>query len=87
MTPELETLEQLDGSNMRLSVIRGLYPNVAAFKHGVHGLLKIGDCRLLDNGADVPEWRWRELFEDHSDVEKLGSLTLAITDQGTKRFG
>lgn len=82
MSPELETLDQLDGGDLPLAVIRGLYPDDAAFARGVHALLKEGKVQLLSDGTEVAEWRWRELFEAGEVVSELGRLKLALTEQG-----
>jgi hypothetical protein len=55
VTPELETLDQLQGGDLPLEVILNLYPNADAFKRGVLGWIECGDVRLLmPRGVDVP---------------------------------
>jgi len=46
--PELETLDQLLGCDMPLTVIAKLYSSAEAFRKGVTGLLSCGDVLLLD---------------------------------------
>jgi len=86
MSAELETLDQLAGGDLRLSVILGLYPDDSAFTRGVLGLLSCGDVRLLTADAtEVPAWRWRELFAEGSVLKELDRYLLTITDQGVKK--
>lgn len=86
ITPELETLDQLDGGDLRLTIIREVYPDADHFLRGVHGLLQNGDVRLLEAGSEVPKWRWRDLFENGSIMTNLEGFVLSITDQGVKRI-
>lgn len=90
MTPELETLDQLDGSPMPLLLIqRAVYPSVTACAKGVRGLLSAGDVRLTDgDGTEVPQWRWRELFAPGVDAAiQWTGLTLSLTEQGARKIG
>lgn len=81
MSPELETLDQLQGGDLPPSVVRKLYPDNVRFLDGVLGLLRSGDVRLTDkNGRDVPEWRWGEALAE-------AGARLSLTDQGAKRIG
>ena len=58
--PELETLDQLLGGDMPLTVIAKLYSSPEAFRTGIRGLLSCVDVLLLDTeGNGVPTWRWR----------------------------
>jgi hypothetical protein len=83
---ELETLDQLLGSDMPLTAVAKLYSSPEAFRMGIGGLLSCGDVLLLDtNGNAVPSWRWREVFEASSDAEQLGQFQLRVTPQGAKR--
>ena len=87
MSPELETLDQLLGGELRLTIIQGLYPDEAAFMKGVLGLLASGDVRLFSvDDTEVPRWRWRELFGGGSVMSALDNMKLRITDQGIKRI-
>ncbi len=84
--PELETLDQLLGGDMPLTVIAKLYSSAEAFRKGVTGLLSCGDVLLLDaDGISVPTWRWREVFASGSDAEQLGHFSLRLTPQGEKK--
>jgi hypothetical protein len=86
--PELETLDQLLGGDMPLTVIAKLYSSAEAFRKGVTGLLSCGDVLLLDaDGISVPTWRWREVFASGSDAEQLGHFQLRLTPQGAKKVG
>jgi hypothetical protein len=87
MSPELETLDQLLGGALPLAVIRNFYPDADAFRMGVFRLLTSGDvCLLTNDHADVPSWRWRELFLDGAVMKELASMNLKITAQGTHRI-
>lgn len=85
MSPELETLDQLLGGDLPLQLIRGLYPDDTAFSDGVLALLRTGDVQLLLDGAEVPRWRWRALFDAGDVDQELPRLSLTITDQGACR--
>ncbi|HTD21075.1 MAG TPA: hypothetical protein VK738_00310 [Terriglobales bacterium] len=85
---ELETLDQLLGGDLPLTLIRELYPNAQAFMQGTFGLLSNGDVRLLTiDEAEVPKWRWRELFVNGVVMNELENMKLKITDKGAKRIG
>jgi len=87
-TPELETLDQLLGGDMPLTVIATLYSTADAFHKGVQGLLSCGDVLLLDAaGNSVPQWRWREIFAPGSETEQLRHLRLRLTPEGARRIG
>jgi hypothetical protein len=86
MTPELETLDQLLGGDLPLKVAQDLYPDAHHFRLGVLGLLSCGDIRLLTTDqAEVPPWRWRELFVEGMSITELGNMKLSITAQGARR--
>ena len=85
-SPETETLDQLLGGDLPLTVIRGLYPDDAAFLRGVLGLLNSGEVRLFGAGKpDVPSWYWRELFQGKI-LDQLDKFRLDLTQQGVKRI-
>lgn len=87
MSPELETLDQLQGSELPLAAIRAIYPDAEAFRRGVLALLSSGEVCLL--GVDrvaVPSWRWRELFADEAVTDELERLKVKITDKGIQRI-
>lgn len=87
MSPELETLDQLLGGPLPLTVIRGIYPDVETFRVGVFGLLTSGDvCLLTSDRTEVPSWRWRELFVDGTVIKELKSMKIEITSQGVRRI-
>ena len=84
---ELETLDQLLGGEMSLTIIRRFYASPAAFAQGVYGLLQSGDVRLLSNDhSEIPRWQWRRLFEDGAVIDRLDSLLLDITEQGGRKI-
>jgi hypothetical protein len=83
MSPELETLDQLLGGRLSLSIVRKLYPDEKAFQAGILGLLDAGDVRLLaGDGSEVAPWHQKELFATGNIVHERPTLTLEITQQG-----
>ena len=87
MSPELETLDQLLGKDLSLGIVVRLYPDAAAFRRGVVGLITGGDVRLFtDDDVEVPSWRCRELFADGTVMYELESMKLRITPQGARRI-
>jgi hypothetical protein len=87
MSPELETLDQLLGSDLSLAIVLRLYSDAAAFKLGVHGLIASGDvCLLTTDGMEVSNWRCRELFIDGTVMQDLEQMRLRITPQGARRI-
>jgi len=86
MSPELETLDQLLGGDLSLTIVRMLYSDADAFLRGLQGLLSNGDVRLFSiEGPEVPDFQWRELFRDKSVLDKLASLKLKITQRGADK--
>jgi len=85
MGPELETLDQLQGGEQPLRVIRRIYADDQSFAKSIHALLLGGDVRLLA-GDEVPSWRWRELFIDGV-WKHQQDLMLDLTPAGAKRIG
>ena len=62
MSPELETLDQLQCSDMPIGVIRGLYPNPNRFVAASVAMLRAGEIRLTVDSEPVPPHEWdREL--------------------------
>jgi hypothetical protein len=87
MSPELETLDQLLGSDLLLVIVLRLYPDTAAFKRGVLGLITGGDVWLLTiDDAEVPAWRCRGLFEGAALMHEMEHMKLRITPQGARRI-
>jgi hypothetical protein len=71
-----------------LSIIRRLYQDDTAFTRGVVGLLSSGDvCLITNDGSDVPQWRWREIFIAGASLDELSDLKLKITGQGISKVG
>ena len=87
-SPEIETLDQLLGGELSLTVIRRLFPDQGTFAQGTMGLIATGDaCLVASAGGDVPLWRCSELFADPRFLEKdLDKFQLRITDQGVRRI-
>ncbi len=88
MSPELDTLDQLQGGNMPLSVVRLVYPDDQRFASSIHAMLVCGDVSLRDErGELIPSWRWRELFSDGVWIGDQSRLSLELTEQGSQRIG
>ena len=84
---ELETLDQLLGGDMRLDIVRKVWPDDERFVVGIKALVVAGDVLLLTSGiAEVPNWRWRQLFDDGLVLTELGGFSLRLTDQGSARI-
>ncbi len=87
MSPELETLDQLQSSDLRLSVVAKLFPSVTAFRIGVVGLLSSGDVTLqTDMGHEVAPWQWERLFHEDGACDEMSQWRLGITSQGAERI-
>ena len=87
MSLELEVLDQLQGGDLPLPVIKSLFADDLTFSRAMLGLLGCGDIRLVTrDGAAVPSWQWRELFAERQGRKDLTALTVQLTDQGGKRI-
>jgi len=77
MSPELETLDQLQGGELHLSIVATLFPSTAAFRRAVMGLLSCGDVILKTNqGRQLPRWEWERLFAKDVSQEEFNELKL-----------
>jgi hypothetical protein len=86
-SPELETLDQLLGGDMPVSVIAKVYPSLEACRAGLLGLLHEGDVTLLNpEHQEIPHWQSRELFSAPDWLNRLGSYCLHVTTQGANRI-
>ena len=83
ISPELETLDQLQGGDLPVATIRGLYASADAFVKGVSGLLASGDVKLAYNGAEVPKWQWATLL---TAIRPKDGAFLTLTAQGAMRI-
>jgi hypothetical protein len=86
MSPELETLDQLQGGDLPLGEVRKVFNDDGRFSHAVFAMLDAGEVRMLSEGSEVPRWQWRQLLTSPSQSE-LSGLRLAITAAGAKRIG
>jgi hypothetical protein len=88
MSPELDTLDQLLGGKLPLSVIRQVFSDDSRFAASIHKMLTSGDvCLRNDYGEVLPSWQWRELFDGGKWLGKQSRLMLDLTDQGARRIG
>ena len=56
LSPELETLDQLQGGDLSLELVAKLFPSFDDFRRGVQGMLSSGDVVLTaQDGSEVPE--------------------------------
>ena len=85
-SPEVETLDQLLGGDMLLSLIRQVFPSDERFIQGIAGLLQDGDVVLFDEGAEVPDWMVRALFRDGEVLVSLDRYTLHLTVAGARKI-
>jgi hypothetical protein len=85
MSPELETLDQLLGGDLPLSVVRQFFPSDDHFTCGLHSLLNGREIELLDaRGLDVPMWRVTAFLEGRENLDD--STKVAITPTGIERI-
>jgi hypothetical protein len=84
-SPELETLDQLLGGDLKLSVIRRVFQSDQRFVEGLGGLLRDGDVTLFADGVAVPEWKVRELFRDGAVLTSLPEYVLHLTEKGAQK--
>jgi hypothetical protein len=83
--PELDTLDQLQGGPLSLSIVRQIFRDESRFAYAIQKMLADGDIQLLDaDGIEVPKWQWRNVLEISEGAPKY---TFAITDRGAKRIG
>lgn len=82
-SPELETLDQLCGGDLPITIIRKIYRDEFAFNHGLSAMLNNGDVRLLRQGSPVPMWEISRLLEA---PDKWDGLILSLTDLGAQKI-
>jgi hypothetical protein len=86
VSPELDTLDQLQGGNLLLSVVRQEFADDQVFASSIHAMLLAGDvCLRTERGEAIPAWRWRELFSDGGWLADQSQLILELTEQGARR--
>jgi hypothetical protein len=87
MSPELETLDQLLGGDLPLTVIHGLFNNGERFVGAILAMLEAGEVRLLtSDGTEVPPWQWQAVLNASCSAAASGAR-LAITTAGARRIG
>ena len=88
MSPELETLDQLQGGDLSLELVAKLFSSLDDFRRGVQGLLSSGDVVLIaHDGSEVAKRHWQELFRQHAVAGSIAQLRLRLTPQGVQRIG
>ncbi len=85
MSPELETLDQLQGGDLPLATIRTLFESDAQFIHAITAMLDSREIRLIEGGADLPKWRRRELLSD-ADQSQIAQIVVRLTEIGARRI-
>lgn len=87
MSPELETLDQLIGGDMPLSIIRGLHPDDDSLKVAVHRMLQGGDVVLLDEeGAAIPYWRSCQILDQLDNASVTARYWCSLTPLGARKI-
>ncbi len=87
MSPELDTLDQLLGGDMPLSIIRGLFSDGQRFVRSIQAMLTTGEVRLVfPNGSEVPHWNWRAVLAGAATASSPSKVLLSITDVGYNRI-
>ncbi len=81
--PELETLDQLVGGDMKMSVIRRFYPNDEHFRRAILAMLHERDLILIDpDGIEPPAWMRKNVLNDPT---CWSEYRLSVTDSGARR--
>ena len=87
MSPELETLDQLQGGDLSLDVVRRLFADVEHFRRGITAMLNAGDLILLDQESKtLPHRKQAKIFGQSVDHSTLSSYRLSLTDAGAARI-
>jgi hypothetical protein len=82
-TPELETLDQLQGGDMNVGIIRSLYQREEHFCRAIIAMLRSGEIRLYaPTGDEAPAWESAAII---GDATRWEGYTLSITALGAKR--
>lgn len=85
MSPELETLDQLLGGDMLLTIIYGLFPNHEHFCKAIVAMVQDGEVYLqATDGTEIPFWSLRLLLM--KDITMLEGIRITITDKGAARI-
>ena len=78
-SPELETLDQLIGGDLPLSVILGMFDDRERVIRGILAMLKTGEVRLLTHRKDeIPQWHWTEILTASSIAYEQDTRRLAL---------
>ena len=84
--PELDLLDQLQGSNQPLEVMARIFADEALAKKAIGHLIRAGEVVLLDAaGAPVPAWRWAEIERGPADWATASGFFLSLTDTGARK--
>jgi len=83
---ELDVLDQLQGRDLPLAIMAGLFPDAARAKRSIGAMIRAGEIVLLENsGAIVPDWRWDEIEREPAAWLAASQFLLRLTDIGAKR--
>lgn len=85
MTPELEVLDQLEGGDLPLDVVAGLFSDLQHCRRATVAMLQDGKIIILDPSEEpVPPWRFRE-FELSDEFWAAGSgYRMSLSDEGLR---
>ncbi len=88
MSPELDTLDQLQGEDLPLSIIRQIFEDDDRFVHSVLCMLDDREVLLLTaDGAEIPRWQWPEVVAGSLKNPACASCLLYLTQKGAARVG
>lgn len=86
MSPELDVLDQLLGTDLPLDLIAKLFPDAERCRRAIQAMLMEGQIRIVDSeGAAIPEWRYRELQYQPAFWGSGTPYRASITELGAKR--
>ena len=85
--PDLETLDQLLGGDLSLTIIRGLFEDDQRFTRAMLAMLDARELRLLaPDGDDVPKWRRQAVLASTTNGEPVDVYKISITDSAARRM-
>jgi|GEM_PF-6763995 len=81
MAPELETLDQLQCSDMPVTVIRRLFPSDERYLAACTAMLAAAEIRLEVNGSEASPHEWEGVLKDPPIA-----AVMCITEKGLRRI-